>query len=391
VGLRSNIRKLLLESSEDEPKEEDTTLLKALRLYSKGKIDENELLDSDVEIFDVMHGGKSSKAEHTIIFDLGEDKTFFDLLDINEDDGWFARVVSDRYSNGYDFMDSYQVEDDFKEGYIIFGELNEDNKKSLEEILIYLTGKKPNLNSNQSDIDSENAKLLLHLFPSEMDDILSEYAIQKDYEMNKTAKESIEKELNDFLSSIGFRIYREYDEISTTPINLIMWYSRLNVETMDFISLFKKIIENTNTDRLGGWLENSYEFQNSEYFDSESFNNFVERKLESILEGIKDGDFDVEGFMKMLNKITSKFAFETWYDLPKDKRYQFFIKDISRETLNISLRLRNKKNHQQKDINLSEDGFNNFLYQPELFGLSDIVPESIEESFDPIHFLKKKI
>ena len=60
------------------------------------------------------------------MIDFGDDDQFFKAIEIGEDDAWFLKAMESSYS-GYEFMDSYQVESDFREGYTIYGELDEEN------------------------------------------------------------------------------------------------------------------------------------------------------------------------------------------------------------------------------------------------------------------------
>ena len=90
------------------------------------------------------------------------------------------------------------------------------------------------------------------------------------------------------MEKIGFEIKNPYHEIKTTAANLIMWSSRLDLYNVDLISLFNQIVEFEGTHGIGGWQENSYDFQDDKNFDSESFNRQVGRELDSILEKLED-------------------------------------------------------------------------------------------------------
>jgi hypothetical protein len=53
----------------------------------------------------------------------------------------------------------------------------------------------------------------------------------------------------------------------------------------------------------------------------------------------------------------------------------FKIRRIDDETLKVVIELRKTDSWKIKVLGLTPDGFNRFLYQPELFGLSDIIDE----------------
>jgi hypothetical protein len=311
VNLRNKIKSILRESFVNEQNDENFTLYKALKLWIRDSITLSELEGSDDSIYRVKfrHG---HRGEAEIIFELIDDNEFFELLDIGEDDGYFARAVCDEHSSGWEFDDSYQVEDDFKQGYILYGDLDADNSEMMKEIILLLTGKNVDINEGP-EIMSEYSALLLNTFPDEMDRIISEYTMCKRDEMNITARESIISELNDFMARIGFTIYQKFDYISTTPANLIMWFSKFGDKSLTFKELFQMIVEDSDTRYLGGWMDVQYEFRNHENFDSNEFNRVAGRQLESILDEIKSDGSDFEEYTKMIEEVTKKYNTNTWY------------------------------------------------------------------------------
>jgi len=375
VNLRDRIKKILIESLEEDNSDEEMTLYKALKMWVRGKISEYDLEESDGMLNDVKHNsGHPGLA--LMVFDLDNDSKFFELLDLGEDDSHFARVVIDSYSNGWEFEDSYQIEDDFKEGYIVFGDLDSDNLEKLQDIGYLLTGKKINLQGGPEELDNFPS-LLLNTFPDQIDNILTSYRIEKEIEMNRTAEESIKSELNDFLEKIGFGIYRNFDLISTTPSNLIMWYARFGDTTLTFEELFEKIIESTNTGRseLGGWMENQYEFRDSGNFDDRSFNRDAEIQIDKILDNLTDESTNIEDFKNMINSVTKKYTVGTWHDIPKDANYMFKVVGFDKEDMKIVIQIKKDNGWNAKQFSFTLEGLNNFLTHPDLFGLSDLVPD----------------
>ena len=345
--------------------------IKALRNFSKGKIDSRELEDSDDAILKVKLSDPPGQS--TIVINFDEDEKFFKALDISEDDLWFLNAINSHY-NSYDFMDSYQIEQDFKEGYVIYGELNKENNKKLKDIAELI------LPEEEFNIDNEDYKIklsetLLSLFDNEMDWILGDYHSEKNSEMLQTAKTSIEKEINGFLESIGFIIYREYDEIATTPANLLMWSARLQLPKIDAISLFNQIVEYSGTGKLGGWSENSYEYQDYDNFDSNAFNNTVERQFDKILEKLDEdedsGGEKIKEFLGFRNRIVKKFGLNKWNKLPSDKSVGFKVEGFDRENMKLTIMVE-KQYKGTRRLKLSEENFNNLLYQPQLFDLFEV-------------------
>jgi len=345
--------------------------IKTLREFTRGKINSRELEDSDDAILQVKPSDPLGQS--TIVIDFDKDENFFKSLDISEDDQWFLNAINSSYGS-YEFMDSYTIEDEFNQGYVVYGDLNEENKKKLKEIAELI------LPGEEFDLDNDDYKVklsetLLSLFDDEMDWILGDYTSEKNSEMLTTARASIEKEINGFLESIGFILVRDYDQIATTPANLLMWSARLQIPKIDVISLFNQIIEYSGTGRLGGWAENSYEYQDYDNFDSNSFNNTVERQFEKILEKLDEdedsGGEKIKEFLGFRNRIVSKFGLNKWNKLPVDKTVSFKVESFDRENMKVIVSVE-KQYKGMRRLKLSEDNFKNLLYQPQLFDLFEI-------------------
>ena len=345
--------------------------IKTLRAFTRGKVDSRELEDSDDAILTVKLSDPLGQS--TIVIDFDEDEKFFKSLDMSEDDEWFLKAINSYYNN-YEFMDSYQIEEDFKQGYIIYYILNKENKEKLKEIAeLILPGDEFNLDNEEYII--KLSETLIDLFNNEMDWIFGDYASEKNSEMLTTARASIEKEINGFLESIGFTLVRDYDRISTTPANLLMWSARLQLGKIDVISLFNQIVEYSGTGRLGGWAENSYEFQDDDNFDSVSFNNSVERQFEKILEKLDEdensGGEKIKGFLGFRDRIVKKFGLNKWDKLPSDKNVSFKVEGFDRENMKVIILIQ-KQYKGRRQLKLSEENFKNLLYQPRLFDLFEV-------------------
>ena len=339
--------------------------IKKLREFTKGKINSRELEESDDAILQVKPSDPLGQS--TIVVDFGNDEKFFKNFDVSEDDMWFMNSLSSSYSD-YEFIDSYTVEEDFKEGYIIFGELNDENVEKLKQIGEILIPSKE-FNSTSDEYRQELSAVLLDLFDRETDNILSDYFVEKNREMSVTAQQSIAKEINDVLESAGFTLKRRYDEITTTAANLVMWSTRLGINKTDVISLFNQIVEN-NGGSIGGWAENQYEYHDSDNFDSDSFNNEVERQFDSILEKIDEDGTPIVEFLEFRKKILSKYEMNKWFELPKDKSIRFKLKNFDKDNMQIVVELQLPTGIITRKFN--EEQFNYLLYQPELFKFGEV-------------------
>jgi predicted Zn-ribbon and HTH transcriptional regulator len=337
--------------------------LKTLRDFVRGRVSSRDLEDSDDGILNVNDGNPLGQSIITI--DFGSDEKVYNAMDLSDDDIWFLNAVNSYYSD-YNFMDSYQVESDFKDGYILYQDLDKENREKIKQIAsIIIPNKEYDIEGEEYRI--ELSKTLLDLFEKQMDYILGEYHSEKENEMQATAKETISKDMEDFFESIGFSVRRKYDELNTTAANLLMWAARLDIQKIDAISLFNRIVDFNGTGRLGGWYENTYEFQDDENFDSISFNRRASNELDDIIEKL-ESDNNIQDFLDFRKRIESKYKMNTWYELPKDKEIKFKVFGFDRENMKVDVQITaNFKG--SKSFSLSEQGFQNLLYQPELFDI----------------------
>jgi len=220
---------------------------------------------------------------------------------------------------------------------------------------------------------SDFANKLIKTFKVEIENILSDYESEKNSEMTQVAQESIEKELNDYFKDAGFT-YVSNDEFTTTVGNLVMWYIRENSLHLPIYELLPKIFA-ANKINIGGWQEDSYQYQDAEKFDSVSFNNYVERNLDKIIEKIEDGslsdgEFKMQDYVDMVDRISKKFELDKMYNLPKNKDVRFKIETFEMNPNKIVVKL--SKGMKQTTLKLTEENFYNLLYQPTLFNLEEI-------------------
>ena len=339
--------------------------MKKLREFTRGKASVKDLEESDSSILEVIPADPLGQSK--IIFDFNNDENFFKMLDLSEDDVWFLNVMNSHYSD-YEFIDSYQVEEDFKEGYIIYGDMNDENVEKLKQISeVILPSKEFAL--NDETYRQELSAVLLDLFENETDYILSDYFVEKNREMLITARESINKELDEVIEKIGFNFKRKFDEIYTTPANLLMFAAKFGINKIDAMSLIKQLIEESSGSGLGGWSEDQYEYQDSDNFDNDSFNREVERQLDLILEKLEE-DVNVVEFLEFRKKILSRYEMNKWFELPKDESIRFKLKNFDKDNMQIVVELLLPTGVITRKFN--EEQFNYLLYQPELFKFGEV-------------------
>ena len=343
--------------------------IKNLREFTRGKIDRYDLQNSD-ESISVRPSNPLGMSD--IIIGFEQDKDFFSLLDLSDDDIWFEGMVNSPY-NDYDFMDYRQMVDDFMEGYH-FNYFNEENIERLRTISdMILPEKEFDLTSD--DFTLPFANLLYELYESEFSDIIEDFTYKKNSEMQRVAQDSIDKDIESFLEDTGFEMYTKYDQISTTAANLLMWAARLGIKKANATTLVSEIINaNNSRHRLGGWADDQYSFQDDKYFDSEGFNNYAENKLDEIIESLEEemeqGGLSVGKFLTFKNNITSKFKPDRWYKLPKDPNINFKIDGFDREDMRVIVLITHPTKGTKK-LKLTEENFYNLLYHLELFDRFD--------------------
>lgn len=368
--LKRIISKVMLsEQSEEEPKKEDLVL--ALRKFIRGKLSVNELYGADkyIEFIRV----KNPLSESQITINLGDKKDFLENIGLSEDDAWFRNIILDSYE-GYQFVDQYTIEEDFKEGYIFEYDLNEENLKILKDIAITILPQ-DEFNINNDEYKQKLHKMLLVLFPREIDYILGDYVTEKDNEMNAVAREEIKSEFDDKLEELNVSLDNNMSEATITLSDLFHQIIRLNLYTSNSQEIMTKIISKALGSNVGGWYENSYEFRDDSKFDEESFNKYVTHQFEKILEKLEEdseSEYTIKDYVGMARRILSKFKMSVWYGTPKDKDIMFSIRGLIPQDMTIEMDITDKGTNKIITTSMTEEAFNEFLYQPSLFNLEDM-------------------
>jgi hypothetical protein len=367
--------KRIVKESDDESNGPNDNFVIALRNYAKGKITKDDLYDIDDSIYYIEP--KTPLGQTMLTIEFKDEEELLNLLEMSDDDIWFMRALNGY--DGYDFMDSYQIEQDFKDGYGVYGELDEENVDKLKDLSsILLSGK-------EFDLDNEDFKIalsqiLLDVFPKEIDYILGDFEMEKESEMNAVANKAIKEEFDDVLLSVGANINSGFDRIDIKLSDLYAAALQSNLYNGDAKELVASVLKKASDNNggggsFGGWYENSYEYQDPEYFDSKSFNNYVSRQFDEMLESLESNSDDVTGgikeYLDFKNRISSKFNLNTWLNLPKDKKYKFKIKGFDKDDMKIVVELIITTG-KVKEVKLSEENFYHLLYQPSLFNLEEI-------------------
>ena len=205
---------------------------------------------------------------------------------------------------------------------------------------------------------------MLKYFENQTNSIVDDWGSTFNSAANNSARESVKQDINRVLDDNGFKVWNEFDSVQIDVGHLIMLYLKTGKIWLSFKKLFKGLYSDQND--IGGWQENSYEYENNSDFDKESFNSYVDSQLGKIEEEVEDIE-NLKEFTEMVDRIKKKFKPNISYHIPKlkDKGVTFVIKGFDKDDMKILVNL--KKDLKQITRKVSEENFYNLLYQPELF------------------------
>ena len=367
------INKIIMVEQTEEPEEEEKNFLLNLRKFIRGKLSYNDLYELHNDITDIRV--REPKGQSLMTIKIDDRENFLEETGITSDDLWFRSVLISPYSSGFEFIDSYTILDEFSEGYIFEYLLNEENTQTLKDIAgILIPDKKVDL--DDEEYIKQLHKILLNIFPKQIDFILGDYEVEKNNEMSTAAIESINSEFDDKLKEIGVRFDNNMEEVTIPLSELYSGALQLNLFNLTAGEMVVKIISNKlGGSNSGGWYENNYEYQDSTKFDKESFNRSVQYQFEKMIEILdekNDNKHTFKDYAEFVNRITSEFNSNTWYETPKDKNILFSVQKFNYENMTITLVIKNRGTSNSKTVKMNEEQFTQFLYQPSLFNLEDM-------------------
>lgn len=289
-----------------------------------------------------------------------DEEEFLSMFDVHDDDIWFIKAIFNYY-DGYDFMDSYRADDEWREGYIL-NYFNEDNTNKLKEILKYINPSLVDFDESDS-VGSEACKFLDDLYSNEVGYIIGEFASVLNTAANAEAKVDIAKDfcniltpyriiakhcMSDYITSVGF-LKKMYDNASNTDLTLS--------------ELFKKTFEYLNVP--GGYVEQTYEYGWGD-FDREEFNREVTYQLDKIYEKITE---DYTGnHLKIYTDIIAKYGLERVHEIPASEGYSFKILRVNADKDTIVIRKFKTGDPwgKSEEQSYTLDEFNDFLHNYKL-------------------------
>lgn len=212
--------------------------------YITGTIDGETLMSLNPSIYDIFKKEQIRGSHELLIINEDTNNLLENLLDLHDMD-----VLAFSFAMGSFEWNTY---DSVYESIMNWGGLSEisDDKTVLilKDISDYLLpDKKFNFEDNYflgRLLEKINKK-----FPGELDVVFDKYH----YKLNHLSREEVrkisEKELNDFLETLGFENYSDYNELTTTVGNLLYWCRRNDyVGTLD--NLIRLIFEHKSREKF---------------------------------------------------------------------------------------------------------------------------------------------
>lgn len=336
----------------------DNNLYQQLLDFVDGKIHESEIQDNLIK--EVKRGGNI-----IIEFSFDEYLNLFDDVLQSYDKSWIESAFS--YYGHFDYFDWYRANDDWREGYLLRN-VNGESEELLKKILRILA---PNLIEKMfNDYDDEAwqtaSKLLDDTFNREVENIITDYTNNMNENGNDWLKKEATNDLCEFFEDANItKMGHCFKKYVTNVKTLIKLYNEIDALDDDLESLLKKYVEKIGLN--ASYSEYVYEAEH-EFFDDERFQTDLNTELQNMLEKMEDSDIfsDIEEYKKITNQI-SKFNFDTWEIIPKDRTMEFKVYGVNPETNLIKLAVRDKSSYREIKYEIDLEQLNLILYQPELF------------------------
>jgi hypothetical protein len=352
------------------------------RWYDFSDIDEDDIISS-IKIKE-RDPGKS-----LITFTFSDEEKYLKMFDdVSDDDIWFIKAVFSYY-DGYEFMDSYRADEEWREGYLI-RYFNEENITKVRDILKYINPNLVNFDDSDEDNTRDVSQLLEDLYGDEIGYITSEYSSVLNEGGNREAKDEI---TNDFCDVLLPYYIIKIDCLSkyVTSVNLLIkLYDNASSTDLTLMELFKESFYNVKIS--GGYYEHSYEYGYNS-FDSNEFNSEVTRQLDKILE--KVGEDYSEDTLKIYQTIIAKFGINKTHPIPASEGYSFKILRVDTDDDTVVIRKFKTRDPwgESEDQSFTLETFNDFLHNYKLIEtkrIKNIIREQLEnvENKEVLNFLK---
>jgi hypothetical protein len=259
---------------------EDNTFT-ALRKYVRGKIDRDELIESDYFIMDVYSNEKRGYSE--VEFEFDDEQEVASLLGISVYDvDFYNEVMQNEVAEIFDFD---YLENDFLEGSSdVWSWLNQENTKLLVDIgFKFVDDDVDEIDFSDWEMMKEMNGTLYDSFPSTVRRMIATMEKYLNAAATIKAKKSIKEDLVKELKRTGFHVEDDLKIMTSTVTNLIVKYAENSMLNADLKTLVEKVLRSA-----GGWYPDwrnePYYYVQSDDFDFNGYN----REMKDILEKIKE-------------------------------------------------------------------------------------------------------
>jgi len=259
---------------------EDNTFT-ALRKYVRGKIDRDELIESDYFIMNVFSNEKRGYSE--VEFEFDDEQEVASLLGISVHDvDFYNEVMQNEVAEIFDFD---YLENDFLEGSSdVWSWLNQENTKLLVDIgFKFVDDDVDEIDFSDWEMMKEMNGTLYDSFPSTVRRMIATMEKYLNAAATIKAKKSIKEDLVKELKRTGFHVEDDLKIMTSTVTNLIVKYAENDMLNADLKTLVEKVLRSA-----GGWYPDwrnePYYYVQSDDFDFNGYN----REMKDILEKIKE-------------------------------------------------------------------------------------------------------
>ena len=276
---------------------------------------------------------------------------FEDSLDEYEGQ-YIANIIEPPYAFELEHYDTYQWEDDLREGYYLWN-LNQEHLKVLKDILDVYDPKIADLikeTDNGLDISREDADKIgefmsKNFSPNYLDQLADVFVTAK----NRSVEVGLQNEFIDGLCDIleEINVYQSKSnecfynyEISLDDL-LELYQSGDYFKDYTISSLLKGVVEQNISFPFSYPMEMAYESEDGTTFNEE-FNDSTLDVLEKIYDELDDADYfvDFKEYMNLLEKVKAEFGINRNRPIPTQEGVSISIDGVDPETNKIKFKLK---------------------------------------------------
>lgn len=336
--------------------------------YLQNEITQVELRERcDDLIYEVKESKTKNRKLSTITLRFGTVEDYFNTFRLDDSDSHFVNML---FSNYYDYMniyDSYYADEDWIEGRMVQFYFDDDNISLLKEIVKYVSPE-----SYKKSVDNWERQVfqkLYDMFGDNIKNIISEFSNKMNEAYEEENKIHIKKDFENLYFDYGIYTKNGFYTYFTTPQNLIDLYEKFDpTKEKTLTELLTTIGEEIKP--YEDFWSNAHDVSLNN-FDEEGFNREVTWQLEKMKDLIIDNSdseySDFQKFNDIFDKISSKYDFDKWYELPVNRDKMFKINQIDPKTNKVKISVKSVSNSFDRSYLVPIEGFYSLLFNYELF------------------------